>query len=145
MKRTYIYLYLFIALIGLLQITGCVKLKEDLTGQPTSDKFSKALLISMLISPGATRRCSAKILRLKDYAFICESGAEDIYHKVSRRKGFEELNINMVSNPDDVGLHYGMALCSISIANTVIGISDTVTTFRDTLNPVIAEPAFSGE
>lgn len=127
-----------------LAFAGCVKVKENLTGQPTSDKFFHNIEDFQSYISGAYAPIFQDNFTFEgDYAFIAEAGAEDIYHRIGRWRGFEEINVKQVSNPDEIVRPlWNGAYSSISISNTLVGLADTSKIERNLLNPIIGEARF---
>jgi hypothetical protein len=134
---------LFLIVFGF-SFSSCVKVNEDLTGQPTSDKFFQTITDFQSYIAGAYSPLFHDNFTFDgDYAFICEAGAEDIDHHITRWKGFEELNINEVSNPDEItNPLWNGSYSSISIANTLLGIADTSSISKELIDPVVGEAKF---
>lgn len=133
---TYIQLiFLFFA------VTGCVKLKEDLTGQPTTDKFFKSAKDFNSFMAGAYAPLT--VLSGGDYPYVAGAGAEDVHTLVSRWKGFEEANINSVSNPNEITDQLWNAyFSSLSVCNNTLKVVKQSTLSADNLMPVVGEAKF---
>ena len=89
--------------VGLMAVTiccGCADLSEDLTGQPHQTNSLRQLSISTVIFPELYPPCQA--LWLEDAPYVACAGAEDVCTPVVRWKGFEQVNINTVGNPEEV-------------------------------------------
>ena len=108
-----------VALLMISLCTGCVNLSEDLTGQSTSDKFFKTIVdFNSYISGAYTPLIN---LYGEDAPYIACSGGEDINTSVIRWKGFEQVNINSVGNPEEVtDILWNYCYSSISQCNTTI-------------------------
>lgn len=132
-------------MLGLLALSlfgGCVDLTEDLTGQPTADKFFKTLTdFNSYISGAYT-----PLIRLygEDAPYIATAGAEDVSTPVIRWKGFEQADINSVGNPDEVtDILWNNSYSSISTCNTVIElISQNTKLMPEQLSPIKGEALF---
>ena len=108
--------------VGLMTVSiccGCTDLSEDLTGQPTSDKFFKTIVdFNSYISGAYT-----PLVKLygEDAPYVACAGAEDVCTPVVRWKGFEQVNINTVGNPEEVtDILWNNCYSSISACNTTI-------------------------
>ncbi|MCP9612519.1 RagB/SusD family nutrient uptake outer membrane protein [Coprobacter tertius] len=132
----------FVAVLTVLLLSGCVDLNEDLTGQPTPDKFFQTLTdFDSFISGAYT---PLVILYGTDVPYVAGAGAEDIFTPVVRWKGFEEADINDVGNPDEITNELWNAYySSISSCNTMIQIIKGNTKFQpEQLNPIEGEALF---
>jgi hypothetical protein len=132
---------IFIPIIAATMLSSCVKLKEDLTGQPTTDKFFKTTTdLNSFISGAYT-----PIVKLygTDYPYVAGAGAEDVHTLVSRWKGFEQVNINSVGNPNEITSELWNAYySSISTSNTLLGIITKSTLSANQTLPFAAEARF---
>lgn len=122
--------------------SGCADLTEDLTGQPTSDKFFKTITdFNSYISGAYT-----PLIKLygEDAPYVATAGAEDVSTPVIRWKGFEQANINTVGNPDEVtNVLWNNYYSSISTCNTVIeliGLNENLS--AEQLSPIKGEAHF---
>lgn len=131
--------------IGILVVSvnyGCVDLSEDLTGQPTSDKFFKTIGDFNSYIAGAY----TPFINLygEDAPYVACSGGEDINTAVVRWKGFEQANINTVGNPEEVtDILWNNCYSSISSCNTIIDlIADNTNLPAEQLQPIEGEARF---
>lgn len=130
--------WLVVATLG-----GCVSLDEDLTGQPTSDKFFGTEKDFNGIIAGAY----APLCQIygSDAPYVATAGAEDInVSNVVRWRGFEYANIQNVSNPDEVtDVLWNNSYSSISSCNTLIRlVADNTKLPAETLAPYAGEAYF---
>ncbi|MBD3591734.1 RagB/SusD family nutrient uptake outer membrane protein [Bacteroides sp. GM023] len=133
------------SLVGLLAIvlsTGCADLTENLTGQPTVDKFFQTLTDFNSYIVGAYTPLI--LLYGTDMPYVAGSGAEDVYTPVVRWKGFEQVNINTVGNPDEVTDElWNTYYTSISACNTLIQIiGENTKLSSEELSPIDGEARF---
>lgn len=133
---------IFVGLLILSLCCGCVDLTENLTGQPTSDKFFKTVTdFNSYISGAYT-----PLIRLygEDAPYVASSGAEDVSTPVIRWKGFEQANINTVGNPEEVtDLLWNYYYSSVSTCNTTIELiaaNDNLSS--EELKPIRGEACF---
>ncbi|MDH7460463.1 RagB/SusD family nutrient uptake outer membrane protein [Chitinophagaceae bacterium 26-R-25] len=116
-------------------------MKEDLAGQPTTDKFFKTTADFNSFITGAYSPITT--LFGTDYPYVAGAGAEDVHTNVVRWKGFEQVNINSVSNPNEItdqlwNAHYS----SISICNNTLQIISTSALSPKELTPFAGEAKF---
>ena len=100
---------------------SCADLSENLTGQPTTDKFFHNLTDFESFISGAY----TPLVRLygSDVPYVAGSGAEDVSTPVVRWKGFEQININSVGNPEEITDElWNNYYSSISQCNTMIQV-----------------------
>ena len=77
----------------------------------TSDKFFKTIVdFNSYISGAYT-----PLVKLygEDAPYVACAGAEDVCTPVVRWKGFEQVNINTVGNPDEVTMSYGTHITQV--------------------------------
>jgi hypothetical protein len=143
--------YIKNSMIGLLSIFtmgSCVDLTEDISGQPTADKFFSTVEdFNSFVA-----EAYAPLIRLYgwDSPYIAGAGAEDVHHLVVRWKGFEEININAVSNPGEITNDLWKAYyTSIGICNTILQIirdtessDEVLQSVKETLQQVKGEAQF---
>lgn len=111
----------FVGLLALMLSTSCADLTENLTGQPTGDKFFQTLTDFNSFITGAYNPLI--LLYGTDMPYAASAGAEDVNTPVIRWKGFEQVNINTVGNPDEVTSElWNSYYTSISACNTLIRI-----------------------
>jgi hypothetical protein len=133
-------------LIICVSLSACVKLNENLTGQPTTDKFFQTITdfqsyISGAYTPLFNNTWTSTFGT--DYAFIAEAGAEDVHTVVSRWQGFEEININSVANPNEVvDPLWNNAYTSISICNTMLSVIQQSKLDTTLTSPIAGEAKF---
>ena len=89
-----------VGLLAIILSTSCADLTENLTGQPTVDKFFQTLTDFNSYITGAYTPLI--LLYGTDMPYAASAGAEDVNTSVIRWKGFEQVNINTVGNPDEV-------------------------------------------
>lgn len=127
------------ALIGLGLLTalsGCVSLDEDLSGQPTPDKFFGSLTDFNSFISGAYTPLLA--IYGSDAPYVATAGGEDVnVNSVVRWRGFEYANVQAVSNPDEVtDVLWNNSYTSISACNTLISLVHS----NDKLDPADLQP-----
>lgn len=127
---------------GLALITGSC-LDEDLTGQPTTDKFFHTITDFNSFVAGAYTPLYA--IYGTDAPYVATAGAEDVnVNAVVRWRGFECANIATVSNPDEVtDVLWNNSYSSISSCNTVIALVEANDKLpKDELEPIAGEAHF---
>lgn len=130
-------------IIGLfICLSGCVDLNEDLTGQPTQDKFFKTATDFKSFINGAY----TPLIKIygEDAPYVATAGGEDITTNVPRWKGFATINIKEVSNPDEVtNILFNGFYTTISSCNTLLQIikENTVVPANE-LKPIEGEARF---
>jgi len=92
--------YLSAVLCLMVISNGCVKLDEDLRGQPTADKFFENESDFQSFITSAYRPLVA--IYGSDMVYIAGGAAEDVFVPVDRWQGFEQANINTVPIPDEI-------------------------------------------
>lgn len=131
-----------VVLAFMLLCGSCVDLSEDLTGQPTADKFFQTITDFNSYISGAY----IPLVRLygTDIPYVAGCGAEDVNTSIVRWKGFEQININAVGNPDEVtGELWNAYYSSISPCNTMIQIvSQSTKLSPEQLLPIDGEARF---
>lgn len=101
-------------------LTSC-SLDEDLTGQPTADKFFENISDFTGFMAGAYNPLIS--LYGTDVPYVAGAGAEDVYTSIVRWRGFERADINSVGNPDELTSElWNSCYSSISSCNTIISI-----------------------
>ncbi len=129
-------------LVVLLPLVASCSLKEDLTGQPTADKFFSNISDFTGFISGAYD----PLVRLygSDVPYMAGAGAEDITTSVVRWRGFEQIDINSVGNPDEITDElWGKYYSSISACNTTVKIiSDNTKIEAEQLLPIKGEALF---
>lgn len=109
---------IFISILSLLY--GCVNLDEDLTGQPTPDKFFSNIADFKGFIAGAY----IPLIQLwgSDAPYIATAGGEDVnVNTVPRWKGFEIANVQDVANPEEItDVLWNNSYSSISTCNTTL-------------------------
>ncbi|MGJ1195058.1 RagB/SusD family nutrient uptake outer membrane protein [Sphingobacterium spiritivorum] len=127
--------------LNLFLFISCVKLDEDLSGQPTTDKFFRNISDFKSFLAGAYNPLIA--IYGTDYPYVAGAGAEDISTNVVRWRGFERVNINSVGNPDEITAHLWKNYYScIGTCNTLLKIAATSTIAENELNPIRGEAYF---
>lgn len=138
------YLHIRNIAIGLLSVLfmgSCVDLDEDLSGQPTSDKFFKNISDFHSYIAGAYNPLVT--IYGTDLPYVAGAGAEDVSTNVARWKGFEQVNINIVGNPDEVTAPlWNNYYTGISTCNTMIKVINTSSLSSTLLDPVKGESHF---
>ncbi len=121
MKKYYSIKYIVGVCVALF-LSGCVDLKEDLTGQPTSDKFFGTVTDYNSFIAGAYTPIVS--MYGTDCPYVACAGGEDIcVSSVVRWRGFEQANINSVANPEEVtDVLWNNSYSSISACNTLIAL-----------------------
>lgn len=132
----------FVGLLAIVLSTGCADLTENLTGQPTSDKFFQTLTDFNSYIAGAYT--PLVLLYGTDMPYVAGAGAEDVHTPVVRWKGFEQIHINTVGNPDEVTNElWNSYYTSISACNTLIQIiSENTKLPTEALQPIDGEARF---
>jgi len=131
-----------VGLLAIILSTSCADLTENLTGQPTVDKFFQTLTDFNSYITGAYTPLI--LLYGTDMPYAASAGAEDVNTPVIRWKGFEQVNINTVGNPDEVTDElWNSYYTSISACNTLIKIIGENTKLSpDELSPIGGEAHF---
>lgn len=136
----------FVGFLAVVLSTSCADLTENLTGQPTVDKFFQTLTDFNSFITGAYTPLIT--LYGGDMPYVASSGAEDIRTAVTapslKWKGFEQININTVGNPDVVTRELWMYhYQSISACNTLMEIiSENTKLSPEELCPIEGEARF---
>ncbi len=101
---------------------SCGALDEDLTGQPTTDKFFNNITDFNSFVAGAYTPLYA--IYGSDAPYVATAGGEDVnVNSVARWRGFEIADITTVSNPDEVtDVLWNNSYASISACNTLIAL-----------------------
>lgn len=101
---------------------SCNALDEDLTGQPTTDKFFNTTTDFNSFITGAYTPLYS--IYGSDAPYVVTAGGEDVnVNCVVRWRGFENANVNSVSNPDEVtDVLWNNSYSSISACNTLISL-----------------------
>lgn len=138
MKKT--IKYILPALLAFAAVS--CSLKEDLTGQPTADKFFGTVSDFNSFMTGAYD--PLVILYGSDVPYVAGAGAEDVFTSVVRWKGFEQANINSVGNPDELTSElWNSYYSSISSCNTMIRIiGENTKIAKEKLLPIKGEALF---
>ena len=138
MKKTIKYL---LPLLLVPMALSC-SLKEDLTGQPTADKFFGTISDFNGFMAGAYNPLVT--LYGSDVPYVAGAGAEDVFTNVVRWKGFETADINSVGNPDELTANlWNSYYSSISACNTMIRIISENTKLDEAdLLPIRGEALF---
>lgn len=134
---------LAIGMLVTLACSRCVSLDEDLTGQPTPDKFFGTLTDFNSFVSGAYQPLYA--IYGTDAPYVATAGAEDVnVSSVVRWRGFEQANIQSVSNPDEVtDVLWNNSYSSISACNTLIAlVRDNTKLSAEVLAPIAGEARF---
>ncbi|WP_281225518.1 RagB/SusD family nutrient uptake outer membrane protein [Flavobacterium aquiphilum] len=142
MKNSNIYkIVLGLLIVPILMISSCADLEEDLTGQPTADKFFNTITDFNSFLAGAY----TPLIKLygTDYPYVAGAGAEDVHTLVGRWKGLEQCNINSMGNPNEItdqlwNSHYS----SISVCNTTLSLAGTSKLSTDQISPITGEAKF---
>lgn len=133
----------FYVLVMILINTSC-DLSENLTGQPTIDKFFQTKEDFDSYIKGAY----SPLIELygSDIPYVAGSGADDVFTPVIRWKGFEHIDINSVGNPDEITeMLWNSYYKSISSCNTLINIineSSNESISKEDLSLINAEARF---
>lgn len=132
----------FVGLLAIVFSAGCADLTENLTGQPTEDKFFQTLTDFNSYIAGAYTPLI--LLYGTDMPYAASAGAEDINTPVIRWKGFEQANINTVGNPEEVTDElWNSYYTSISACNTLIKIiGENTKLSADVLSAIDGEARF---
>ncbi len=123
--------------------SGCIDLAEDLTGQPTPDKFFSDIADFKGFIAGAY----TPLIEMygTDAPYIATAGGEDINaNTVPRWRGFETANVQNVANPEEItDILWSNSYTSISACNTTISlIANNEKVDPDVLVPVEGEARF---
>ncbi|MCM1302278.1 MAG: RagB/SusD family nutrient uptake outer membrane protein [Bacteroides cellulosilyticus] len=132
-----------IGMLTILACSRCVSLDEDLTGQPTPDKFFGSLTDFNSFIAGAYEPLYA--IYGTDAPYVATAGAEDVcVSSVVRWRGFEQANVQSVSNPDEVtDILWNNTYSSISACNTLIAlVRDNEKLPAEDLAPIAGEARF---
>lgn len=124
-------------------LCSCVSLDEDLTGQPTPDKFFGSLTDFNSFISGAYTPLLA--IYGSDTPYVATAGGEDVNcYSVVRWRGFERAEVQTVSNPDEVtDVLWNNSYTSISSCNTLIAlVRDNTKLPTEQLNPIAGEAYF---
>lgn len=124
-------------------LCSCNALVEDLTGQPTTDKFFDKLSDFSSFISGAYTPLYA--IYGSDAPYVVTAGGEDVnVDCVLRWHGFETANVASVSNPDEVtDVLWNNSYASISACNTLIAlVSANEKLSYDDLMPIEGEAHF---
>ncbi|MCC8113700.1 MAG: RagB/SusD family nutrient uptake outer membrane protein [Bacteroidales bacterium] len=122
---------------------GCVSLDEDLTGQPTPDKFFGTLTDFNSFITGAYTPLYA--IYGSDAPYVATAGGEDVnVYCVVRWRGFEYANVQTVANPDEItDVLWNNSYTSISSCNTLISlVRDNDKLSAEDLEPIAGEARF---
>lgn len=136
--------YIKCAALGLgLMLSGCNALDEDLTGQPTTDKFFNTITDFNSFIAGAYTPLYA--IYGSDTPYVATAGGEDVnVSAVVRWRGFESANVMAVTNPDEVtDVLWKNSYASISACNTLIALiasNDKIP--AEQLRPIAGEAHF---
>lgn len=108
--------------ITALLLCGCNALDEDLTGQPTTDKFFDNITDFNSFITGAYTPLYA--IYGSDAPYAATAGGEDVnVDCVIRWHGFETADFASISNPDEItDVLWNNSYSSISAANTLIAL-----------------------
>lgn len=121
---------------------GC-DLDEDLTGQPTPDKFFGTMTdFNSFIAGAYAPLCT---IYGSDAPYVACAGAEDVnVNSVVRWKCFEQANVQTASNPDEVtDVLWNNSYSSISACNTLVAlVRDNKKIAPEKLEPVDGEAKF---
>lgn len=114
--------HFWVSLFAICVFTSCVDLKEDLTGQPTPDKFFGTLTDFNSFITGAYNPLYQ--IYGSDVPYVATAGGEDVnVNSVVRWRGFEKANVQSVSNPDEItDVLWNNSYSSISACNTLIAL-----------------------
>lgn len=129
-------------LLGL-ACSQCVSLDEDLTGQPTPDKFFGTVTDFNSFVSGAYEPLYA--IYGTDAPYVATAGGEDVnVSSVVRWRGFEQAAVQEVSNPDEVtDILWNNSYASISACNTLIAlVRDNKKLSAEELEPIAGEARF---
>lgn len=133
--------YMLLSLLAVATVPGCVSLDEDLTGQPTSDKFFKTVDDFESFMAGAY----TPLVKLygTDVPYVAGAGAEDVNTTVARWRGIEQVSYNAIGNPDEITSDLWNAYyTSISSCNTMIQICSQSELPAEQIAPFAAEAKF---
>ena len=118
-------------------------LDEDLTGQPTTDKFFGSLSDFNSFVSGAYAPLYA--IYGSDAPYVATAGGEDVnVNSVVRWRGFDNANIQSVSNPEEItDVLWNNSYSSISACNTLIALIEENTKLDpEDLKPIAGEAHF---
>ena len=118
-------------------------LDEDLTGQPTTDKFFGSLSDYNSFVSGAYAPLYA--IYGSDAPYVATAGGEDVnVNSVVRWRGFDNANIQSVSNPEEItDVLWNNSYSSISACNTLIALIEENTKLDpEDLKPIAGEAHF---
>lgn len=133
--------YIAISILSMLMFSSCVDLDEDLSGQPTPDKFFKTLADFQSYIAGAYTPLVA--IYGSDAPYVASAAGEDVNTSVIRWKGFEQANVNLVGSPDDITIVlWSNYYTSISTCNTMLNIINTSSLDYELLKPIEGEARF---
>lgn len=136
-------IYPVLVLTAVLALCGCDVLDEDLTGQPTADKFFDKLSDFNSFIAGAYTPLYA--IYGTDAPYVATAGAEDVnVNSVVRWRGFETADIASVSNPDEItDVLWNNSYASVNACNTLLALSAANTKLDpDKLAPIAGEAHF---
>ena len=134
---------LLLAILSAPFFHSCGALDEDLTGQPTTDKFFNTITDFNSFVAGAYTPLYA--IFGSDAPYVASAGAEDVnVNSVARWRGFEIADITTVSNPDEVtDVLWNNSYASISACNTLIAlVSQNTKIDPELLSPIAGEARF---
>lgn len=123
--------------------TSCDVLDEDLTGQPTTDKFFDTLTDFNSFIAGAYTPLYA--IWGSDAPYVATAGGEDVNVScIVRWRGFENADIATVSNPDEItDVLWNNSYASISACNTLISlVASNSKLDPEDLRPIAGEAHF---
>ncbi len=118
-------------------------LDEDLTGQPTTDKFFGTLADFNSFIAGAYTPLYA--IYGSDAPYVATAGGEDVnVQSVVRWRGIDRADFNAVTNPDEItDVLWNNTYASISACNTLVELVDANTKLApDDLRPIAGEARF---
>lgn len=131
-------------LAGLLLLSLCYgcDLTENLTGQPTPDKFFQQLSDFESFIMGAYSPIT--VLYASDGPYVAHGGAEDIATSVVRWKPLNLGNFNEIGNPDEITSElWNPYYSSVSSCNTLLQLIEANTHFsEEELAPIKGEALF---
>lgn len=118
----YINHKLLTAVLTMSLFYSCNALDEDLTGQPTTDKFFNSITDFNSFIAGAYTPLYSVFG--SDAPYVATAGGEDVnVNSVVRWRGFESFDIAKVSNPDEItDVLWNNSYASISACNTLISL-----------------------
>lgn len=134
---------LAMAALAMPLLNSCDALDEDLTGQPTTDKFFNTLTDFNSFIAGAYTPLYA--IFGSDAPYVATAGGEDVnVSSVVRWRGFENCDITTVSNPDEItDVLWNNSYASISACNTLISlVAQNDKLAPESLEPIEGEARF---